>query len=525
MKKILVIRIGAIGDVILTSPAILNLKLSFPDSSIHFLTRSHIAGLLQQFAGVDEIIDIPGRVTSRDLFRMGEYLDKIGFDIFVDLHGNIRSKYLAHHVTAPVKVQYHKRRLERYLGVKFKKINQQPPHTIDLYNDAVERCGGKIFARRPILHLKGTHTAWLGFDNALPTVAIAPGASFPTKRWFPKRFYELALDILNQIPANVVLVLTDRDENMSALRQEAPADRLRILRNADLSELAHAIWQADLMICNDSALSHLASAVGTPVIAIFGPTHPTLGFAPRGRHDVIMQVDEYCRPCSLHGKRTCYRDEQYCFSKLTVADVFDRAGELIKNNSKGNKAIFVDRDGTLIKEKGFLDNPGEVEPEENSITAVRMAREAGFKIVVVSNQSGLARGYFEEDSVRLVNSRILKIFADSGAQIDDILFCPHLPEAEIVRYRLDCECRKPKPGMVELASHRHNINPYLSYVVGDKLSDVHLAYVVGAKGILVRTGFGRREQEKLTEPNSLQPVSIEENLFDAVKYIIGQRTV
>ena len=127
MKKILIIRFGAIGDVILTSPAAINLKLSFPETEIFFLTRQRIADLLRLFDGVDEILEFPQKASFRQLFRMGEYLDKLKFDMIVDLHGNIRSKYLMHHVSAPVRVQYDKRRFERFMSVKFGRINPHPP--------------------------------------------------------------------------------------------------------------------------------------------------------------------------------------------------------------------------------------------------------------------------------------------------------------------------------------------------------------------------------------------------------------
>ena len=114
MKKILIIRFGAIGDVILSSATAINLKLSFPDAEIYYLTRQRTSGLLSLFAGVDEILEFPQKATFKDLYRMGEYLDNLRFDIIVDLHGNFRSKYLMFHVTAPVKVRYDKRRFERF---------------------------------------------------------------------------------------------------------------------------------------------------------------------------------------------------------------------------------------------------------------------------------------------------------------------------------------------------------------------------------------------------------------------------
>ncbi|UCD94019.1 MAG: HAD-IIIA family hydrolase [Candidatus Zixiibacteriota bacterium] len=524
MKKILIIRLGAIGDVILTSPAALNMKLSFPDSKVFFLTREYVAGLIERFAGVDEVLPLPQRITFRELFRMAEYIEQIGFDMAVDLHGNIRSKYLMRHIAAGIKVQYGKRRFERLAATRLRRIDHNPPHTVDLYNRAVEKCGARAYAGRPVLQLPKKSERALDFGKTLPVIAVAPGASYPTKRWFSERFIALVNEIFERIPANVVLILTDDDRELLNMPGELPDDRLKTLVNADLCSLAEILEESDLLICNDSALGHLGSAVGTPVAALFGPTHPTLGFAPRGMGDSIVQVDEYCRPCSLHGKRACYRDRQYCFERISVDDMLTVISERLESNAKGRKAIFVDRDGTLIKEKNFLDNPDEVEPESGSIEAVRAANRAGYRVIVLSNQSGVARGYFPEHRVHQVNERVRSIFEAAGAGIDDILYCPHHPDGEIAEYARECDCRKPSPGMVEKACQRHNINPFRSFFVGDRLSDINLAHVTGGRAILVRTGYGHSAEENIISDNKTGPERIVDNLLEAVEYIIDMQS-
>ncbi len=523
MKRILVIRLGAIGDVILASPVLLNLKISFPDSQIHFLTRPKTSSIARLFTGVDEIIEFPQKGSIVDLFKSGEHLDDMGFEIALDLHGNLRSKYLMLHVSAPTKAQYHKRRWERVRSVQqgtVKLIREDSPHTIDLYNDAVAKAGGKIFARRPILRLNESMPSARLFDNEYPTIAFAPGASFPVKRWPAQRFEALMQAVYEKLGGNVLLILSHQDKVMAEVKNNIPLNRLRILIDADLVELASAISNVDALVCNDSGLAHLGSSVGTPVIAIFGPTHPTLGFAPRGLKDIVVQVDEFCRPCSLHGKTPCFREEQFCFNRITVDDVLSKIEGLLAGKSRGEKALFIDRDGTLIKEKEFLKNPADVEPEEGSFEAIRTARRADYKIIVLSNQSGVARGYFTEDMVRSINRRVAEVFDSQNAQIDDIYYCPHLPNGEVPEYAVECSCRKPAPGMVEEACLKYNINPFRSYVIGDKLSDINLAAVIGGKGILVRTGYGVEEEDNLRKIKTPRPSNIVGNLLEAVEYIM-----
>ncbi len=194
--------------------------------------------------------------------------------------------------------------------------------------------------------------------------------------------------------------------------------------------------------------------------------------------------------------------------------------QMLTDNAGGEKALFVDRDGTLIKEKDFISSPSEVEPETCAVDAVRAARRAGYKIIVLSNQSGVARGYLDEDAVRAVNARVMRLFAEMDAPLDDILYCPYYKKGTVADYARHSIDRKPGSGMVEEAARRHHINPHHSYVVGDKLTDCALAYVVGAGGILVRTGYGREQESLMGEGYAFRPERIVDNLGDAVNYIV-----
>lgn len=525
MQRILVIRLSAIGDVILTSAPLLNLKISHPEAKIYLLTRTKNLEIVKYMAGVDEVIPFPEDVGIITLYRIAEELDKIGFDAVIDLHGNFRSHFIAHHL-AGLKVRYPKRRWERWRATqrgRRKVLNLSPPHTIDLYNQALHQLGSEIHAHRPVINLIPTSDDPDISMIRQPRIALAPGASFPTKQWFLGRFEKLAQQLHEKFRAGIVVYLSENDRELFRLREHIPDEFLKFHENAPLPVLAASLSRADLLISNDSALAHLGSAVGTPVLALFGPTHPTLGFAPRGLRDRIIQVDEFCRPCSLHGRTRCYREEQYCFTRIGVDDVITSAAEFLRGNFKGTPALFVDRDGTLIKEKEFIRLPEEVEPEDGAIDAIKAVRSAGYKIIVISNQSGVARGYFDEETVRRLNRRVLSLFREEGAPIDDILYCPHYIRGMVKEYAVRCRCRKPSSGMVDSACLKHNLNPFRSIVIGDKISDIELAYVSGARGILVRTGYGNREADKLQHKNYLKPEYIAEGILDAVKYLTGMR--
>jgi len=153
-----------------------------------------------------------------------------------------------------------------------------------------------------------------------------------------------------------------------------------------------------------------------------------------------------------------------------------------------------------------------------SAEAIKGLNESGFKIIVISNQSGVARGYYQEKDIQMYNNEIKRQLEEKGARIDAIYYCPHHPEATIRDYRIDCECRKPKPGMLKLAEKDLNLDLKCSFLVGDKMSDIEAGYRAGCKTILVLTGQGNGEVKKISEMN-IKPNYISKDLFAAIQII------
>ena len=191
----------------------------------------------------------------------------------------------------------------------------------------------------------------------------------------------------------------------------------------------------------------------------------------------------------------------------------------MKSNNN-NIAVFIDRDGTATEEVGYLNNIDRLKLIKGTSNALRLLNKKGLKAVVITNQAGVARGYFPEELIHKANERLKKLLSKSGAYLDGIYYCPHHPEGKNERYRKNCNCRKPNPGMIEMASDELNIDISRSYVVGDKLSDVSLAHNVGAKGILVLTGYGKGELEYLSSEFKQKPDYVADDLNTAVKWIL-----
>ena len=183
-------------------------------------------------------------------------------------------------------------------------------------------------------------------------------------------------------------------------------------------------------------------------------------------------------------------------------------------------AAFLDRDGTLLEEAGYVDRLERLILFPFSIDAVRLLNRAGFAVVVVTNQSGVGRGMYEETFVLQAHEVIEERMKEGGALIDAFYYCPHHPAAEVEKYRRDCDCRKPAPGMLRQAAADLDIDLTRSFSAGDKWSDVGAGIAVGARGILVRTGYGRISEA--APDSSLAPAAIVDNVIAAAAWMLRQ---
>ena len=184
------------------------------------------------------------------------------------------------------------------------------------------------------------------------------------------------------------------------------------------------------------------------------------------------------------------------------------------------RAVFLDRDGTIIEEVGYLDRAERVELYPWSIDAIRAFNRAGLAVVMVTNQSGIARGFFTEAVVDEVHRHMAEILAEGGAHIDAYYYCPHHPDGKVAGYAQACDCRKPGRGLVDRAVREFGVDPARSFVVGDRWIDVALGRAIGAGAVLVRTGYGRSEEKK--RPGDLAADAVVDNLIAAASWMLGR---
>ncbi len=188
--------------------------------------------------------------------------------------------------------------------------------------------------------------------------------------------------------------------------------------------------------------------------------------------------------------------------------------------SGNRRAVFLDRDGCVNVEDHYIRDIKQFRLYPDTLESIKALNDAGFAIVVVTNQSGVARGYMTEELVNEVHELLLKMTREAGVIIDRIEYCPHHPEGVITQYAMTCACRKPAPGMALRAAKELSIDMKSSYVVGDKVSDIELGFAIGAKTVLVRTGFGEREVGKVERGEAHPPDHVAEGIGPAVAWIL-----
>jgi D-glycero-D-manno-heptose 1,7-bisphosphate phosphatase len=179
----------------------------------------------------------------------------------------------------------------------------------------------------------------------------------------------------------------------------------------------------------------------------------------------------------------------------------------------GKAAVFIDRDGTICFDRHYLADPAGLDLVPTVAEGIRKLNEDGIPVIVVTNQSGIARGKFDEKRLGEIHARLRQLLAEKGARIDDIFFCPHMPDA-------GCRCRKPAPGMLLDAAAKHSIDLKRSFVIGDRMMDVELAHKVGARAVLVPEPGDQYDIAKEIAGSTSRPDLRTETFREAAEWIL-----
>lgn len=502
-KKILVRGVNWIGDAVMTMPALCALKKAFPDSKISLLVKPWVAPLFENNPNVDEIIlyeDIHKSFFGK--FKLASFLKRKSFCSSVLFQNAFDAALISFLAGIPQRIGY-KRDFRSFLLTHPISFNDEDRkmHHIDYYLNLLRKSGINADYSLPYIYLTTNERLWareLLKKLQRPVVGINPGAAYGSaKRWQSDKFAEVAKKIITELNGSIVIFgsvseTKIADEIIShPLLSELQTNIISMSGKTNLRQLSALISECDAFLTNDSGPMHISYAVRTPLVAIFGSTDPVLTGPPKYVKNIVIKKNIECSPCF---ERTCSKPNILCMDEIKPDEVF----ESIKTILPANKAVFFDRDGTLCEDANYL-NKFEDLKIFDEISELKLLKDKGFKLIGISNQSGIARGTVKESFTKEVNDIFIKKHG-----LDDFYYCPHHPDD-------NCSCRKPEPEMVFKARDKHNIDLKKSFVVGDKEVDVQLAKNIGAKGILVLTGQGDK---------SSSADYIAKDLKDAVKWIL-----
>lgn len=510
IKKILIRGVNWIGDAVLTIPAINSVRRAFPDAHISLLVKPWVAEIFKESPDINEIILYEERFNSfSGKFKLARMLKARGFSTAILLQNAFDAAFITWLAGIPERIGYSRdyRRLLLTRPVTVRKtvdssqftFYRQNKHHVYYYLNLIkealdieaENIEPSIYLTEEEIH-KAKEFLISRFPlpiSHFPLIGINPGATYGSaKRWMPERFAELIHRIIDELNGRVVLFGSKSEAGIAKEIIEKVGQNpvytshiLNMARKTNLRELAALISECDTFITNDSGPMHIASALLVPVVAIFGSTDRTVT-GPLGNGHKTVSKDIPCSPCM---KRECpvsttrFREKHLkCMTEITTDDVFNALQEILPNEN----AVFLDKDGTLIEDVGYLNSFSNLKMFAGVKEALQGLKKAGFKLIGVTNQSGIARGLVSKEFVNASNAYLQETLG-----IDCFYYCPHHPDN-------GCQCRKPKPMFLRKARLEHRINLKASYVIGDKTIDMLLAKAVGAKGILVLTGHDKESE-------------------------------
>lgn len=484
--KILIRGVNWIGDAVMSLPTIEAIKKGNDSAVTYMLTRPSLTAIYEGSPFVDQIINYDKK--NRIIGRIGLIwrLRKAGFCKAYLLQNAFDAALISYMAGVSERVGYDRDGRGWLLNHSIPYSGEDRRfHHIDYFLNIAAFDGLKIDNRSPWIYLS--------FEERLksrqrlsslnrPILGISAGAAFgETKRWLPERFAEVAEWFVSKTGGSVVLFGEDiLDKNLYEIEKKISHNKLSLAGQTTLRELIALISECDIFVSNDSGPMHLARAVMTPTVALFASTDPNLtGYQGPGFRTVRSNVS--CSPCF---KRHCPNGDLRCINSIDSDEVFFEITGLLPKR----KAVFFDRDGTLCNDPNYLSCWDDFKPFEY-LSELQRLKDAGYMLIGITNQSGIARGIVDEDFVRDVNRYFIE-----RCGFDDFLYCPHHPDDK-------CPCRKPSPGMVLSARARYGIDLRQSFFVGDKDLDMLTADAAGARGIVLskEKGSGSLRAKNLRE--------------------------
>ncbi len=321
--KILIIRLSSLGDIILTSPLIQELRRKYPDARIDFVVKKEYAEIAGQFLWLSNIYIIDTTKGTEEIQRLNGELKETGYDHILDLHNNFRSRRIRRGLSGSLAI-INKRTFKRWLLVKTKiNLLTDEPDIIGRYFETARKLG---------ISDSGTGAGFGKEFHSSPVkkAALCPGAKHWNKRWPPEYYVDVAKDLIARGFHIDLFGSSEENEYVGSIASQLPQDKItNLCGTLTLAELPARIAECSLAITNDSGLMHVASAVGIPTIAIFGPTVREFGFMPRNKNvQIVENLNLDCRPCTTIGLDHCPKGHFKCMKEMTPEIVIEKFSTL-----------------------------------------------------------------------------------------------------------------------------------------------------------------------------------------------------
>lgn len=554
VRRLLVRGPNWIGDAVMCEPALSTLRGLFPAAEITALLKPSIAELLHGHPALDRVLVYEGQGRHAGWggkWRLARTLRGHRFDLAVLFQNAFEAALLAFLAGIPRRYGYatdgRSLLLTDPVGVA---EHIKTAHQVHYYLGLLRPLGWEGKPAPPRLYLSGEEErqialrlAEAGVHSTDFLIGLNPGSTYGgAKRWLPERFAEgadlLAREIRHRTgrESRILVVGAPGEEALGrSLADRMGTPPLLWAGTTTIRELMAVIKRCGLFLTNDTGPMHIAAAFGVPLVAVFGPTDPRTT-APFGNGHALIRHPVECSPCLL---RECPIDHR-CMTHVTVDEVVGAAQRLLEtvNGERGTRneqrqqadpehsafsvqrsalhgvVVFLDRDGTLNRDSGYIKSEEELVLLPGTVEAVAQLNRAGAKVVLITNQSGVARGMLTRATLDAIHARLCTLLAEGGASLDGIYYCPHHPED-------GCACRKPGTGLVEQAVANLGLDLSRAYVVGDQVRDVALARRIGARSVLVTTGPANPDAVDPVNAEGWPPDRVAEGLPEAAGWILA----
>ncbi len=541
-----------LGDAVMSEPAITGIRQRFPGATITLLAKPAIAELFQGHPAIDEIFRYEHVRQHAGLvgkWTLSQSLRRQRFDLAILLQNAFEAALLAWLANIPLRYGYATDG-RRFLLTHAIPVPRSSPalHQVHYYVNLLKELGvtgNSTGAPSPrlVLSPKEQEAGWaqlraLGVMEGDVLIGVNPGSTYGSaKRWFPERFAQAAQQALQQAsrtfgrPAKVVIIGAPGEESLGKhIAHQMQDQPIQLSGKTSIRELMAVLQRCALLITNDTGPMHVAAALGVPIVAVFGPTDSATT-SPMGSPATLIRQPVDCAPCLL---RECPIDHR-CMERVDVKDVAKASAEHLgafarrqpnddTNVVEGTRSelplqgvtVFLDRDGTINKDVGYLGDPKDLELLSGAVEAVARLKLAGARVILITNQSGIGRGYYSHEDLKDIHQSLEQQLWAAGGSFDAIYYCPHHPEES-------CDCRKPKRGMIDQALRDHSLDLAQSYFVGDHHKDMVLGKNIGARTVLVQTGPTSMEAERQLQAEGLAPDFLAPNLSEGVEWIIQRQ--